>query len=158
ISVGTALIAGNNFPFMALVLYAVPVLATGWVIWLLVTSALSWPIRRNGLILFFLVVGALFSSLRVDGMDGNFEAMFNWRWTPTPEQVLLSTLKSTSTVPVNPGATTVTELTELEEQPGDWPGFRGPERDSRLTGVQIETNWEQSPPKLLWRHRIGPGW
>lgn len=158
VSVGTALIAGNDFPMMALILYAVPVLATGWVVWLLLSSPLSWPIRRNGLILFFVAVGALFSSLRVDGMDGTFAAKFNWRWTPTPEQVLLSSLKSTNAAPAGNGDVSATDAAELAEQPGDWTGFRGPQRDGRLTGVQIETNWEQSPPKLLWKHRIGPGW
>lgn len=158
VSVGTALIAGNNFPFMALILYALPVLMTGWVVWLLVSSPLSWPIRRNGLILFFVATGAFFSCLRVDGMDGSFAAKFNWRWTPTPEQVLLSDLKSTNAAPTSNDAVSTTDAAELAEQPGDWPGFRGPQRDSRLTGVQIETNWEQSPPKLVWKHRVGPGW
>ena len=41
---------------------------------------------------------------------------------------------------------------------GDWPGFRGANRDGKLVGVQISTDWEKAPPKLLWKHRVGPGW
>lgn len=153
-SVGTILVAGKNFPVLALVLYAVPVVASLWVGWLLVAARLNWSVRRAGLILIFLVVGTVCSLRRLDGMDGEFNAAFSWRWMTTPEQQLLSELQATS---LNSNLDVAVDVAATPDEE-DWPGFRGRHRDGRLVGYKIKTDWDQSPPKELWRHRIGPGW
>jgi outer membrane protein assembly factor BamB len=97
-----------------------------------------------------LLACGVFTLLRTGGMSGDGDSDFHWRWTPTPEERLLALAddelaahRSTPTA-ANPGA--------------NWPGFRGPDRDGIVRGVQIATDWSRSPPDELWRRPIGPGW
>ena len=142
--------ADKNFAGFPLLIYGLPTLVTAWVGWLVVSFFLSWPVRRAGLVLVLVAVGAVCCSLRFDGVNGTFSPEFSWRWIRTPEQKFLAESESMRHVEVPPAA--------INEQPGDWSGFRGPRRDSRLPGVRIKTDWGQSPPEALWRHRVGPGW
>lgn len=157
VTIATSLVSGINFPVMALIMFAAPAVATGWVGWLLVSGIFSWQIRRTGVIMIFIATGVVCSLLRLEGMTGEFASKFSWRWNPTSEQMLLSELNVSS--PGTPTENTKsTDASDLVMQAGDWPGFRGPERDGRLVGVSIKTDWKASPPKELWRHRVGPGW
>ncbi len=51
---------------------------------------------------------------------------------------------------------TVSEPLVLED--GDWPGFRGPGFLGEQEHPPIATDWSKSPPKLLWKRRVGPAW
>jgi outer membrane protein assembly factor BamB len=75
------------------------------------------------------------------------------------------------TVPVAVETPKELDVTQVSNQPaalpgapdevktgGNWPGFRGPQRDGTIPGVLIETNWAASPPVELWRRPIGPAW
>lgn len=149
----TWLLADASFRGLALVLYAAPWVATLWVGWLAISWRLSWPVRRAGILLVFALLSVDCLLLRVDGVTGNIIAKLSWRWTSTPEQQYLAELHSKAATPE-----TTPSRPASSEQSDDWPGFRGLQRDGRLSGVRIRTDWQQSPPRQLWRHRIGPGW
>ena len=150
ITVATALLVHQNYQ-MGLVLFGLPWALTLWVGWLLATPFLTWPVRRLGLLACILLLGAYCTLIRVDGTTGEFDATVNWRWTPTPEDIFLASRSSAP--PLTAATPAVLTLT-----PGDWPEFRGPERDGHARGVRIATDWTESPPQARWRKRIGPGW
>lgn len=107
---------------------------------------------------------------------------YHWRWTPTPEAVLLAdgddipdavaasppTAELPAAEPLGPtvrvataDATLIpvpTPVTSTPLMPIEWSGFRGPARDGVVRGVHIHTDWSAAPPVELWRRPIGPGW
>ena len=70
---------------------------------------------------------------------------YQWRWQ-TPDREL-EQLESQ-------------EATELDWQttPNDYPRFLGNGYWAEVSGVELETDWEANPPKLLWKEKIGAGW
>jgi outer membrane protein assembly factor BamB len=133
------------------IIRALPLATTAWVGWLLVTPGLRWPARRVGSLVAIVLALGYCTLLRFDGADSSFTPAVSWRWSPTAEDLYLADLSARQAA--QPDSAAPPEL-----QPGDWPGFRGPSRDGRLSGVRIATDWEQNPPRQLWRQRIGPGW
>jgi outer membrane protein assembly factor BamB len=47
---------------------------------------------------------------------------------------------------------------DLTVTPGDWPGYRGANRDGVATGTPIARDWSTNPPKEVWRQPIGGGY
>jgi outer membrane protein assembly factor BamB len=140
-----------SYPGVGLIIYGLPIVTSAMVAWLVLSFFLSWPIRRVGLAVVLLLAWGYFPLLRLEGLNGSFTPKTHWRWTPTPEEKLLAELAGRK--PAEAAAPAALTL-----QPGDWPAFRGPGRDSRYTGPRLATDWGQHPPSEVWRHRIGPGW
>jgi outer membrane protein assembly factor BamB len=168
-----------------------PYLALALVGWAVATRHLKDGVRRAALVAAVFLACAPFDIIRTAGIKGGAGGEFHWRWTPTPEQLLLAkggdepkplppptaaaaspgapaeTAKETpsATASVKPAAVTARAAAEetppasaAMDTPAEWPGFRGPNRDSIIHGVQIKTDWSTSPPVEIWRRPIGPGW
>jgi outer membrane protein assembly factor BamB len=139
---------------MGLLMFGLPLVTTGWVGWLVLTRRMSPAVQQVGMLVVFALAWGYLDLQRFDGIDGSMEAEMNWRWSPTAEERYLAEREREG-----PGkAENIADQGPLVLQPGDWPAFRGKARDGRLIGVHIATDWNEQPPKQLWRHRIGPGW
>jgi outer membrane protein assembly factor BamB len=152
VGVGVALLADKSaLGFM--LMPGLPLVLTAWTLGFILVR--HWrPGQRVLVVASILCLGwAAFLLVRTQGVSGDFQYTLQWRMNPSPEQKYLQELERTEQ-PRLPGH----DGPGLTVGPGDWPGFRGPDRDGNLRGVRIATDWEASAPKLLWRRRIGPAW
>jgi outer membrane protein assembly factor BamB len=167
-------IAGGAMGNLAYVL-AIPTLTVGLVAWAVASRRLARGARAGAVVVAVLFGCLPWILLRTGGLTADGKSDFHWRWTKTPEEQLLAQSAGEST-----GATPAPVAAELPKEPlpatsdapartetpapatpvrrAEWPGFRGPDRDGVIHGVQIATDWSQSPPVQLWRRAIGPGW
>ena len=97
----------------------------------------------------------LLTLVRVEGTDGQINPRLGWRFVPTAEERLLQEESRTRPAPAHEPAAAGEPVVV---QPGDWPGFRGPNRDGRNETDEITTDWQSQPPRELWRRKVGPGW
>jgi outer membrane protein assembly factor BamB len=140
---------------VGLVIYGLPIVLTVGVVWLAITPSVGRGLRLGGLLAVLALAWGYNALLRFDGIDGEFNAAFAWRWSPTAEDRFRAEREGKAEPkPVAVAA----DAPKLTARPGDWVGFRGPERDGRLTGFRVATDWKAKPPELLWKHRVGPGW
>lgn len=115
--------------------------------------------------------------VRTSGIYGATGASYHWRWTPTPEELLLAKGDDlpppVAVAPVTPAPVAAPAIVEsvpgrpappavVVSEPlmpiGEWPGFRGSDRNSVVRGVTVATEWAATPPVELWRRAVGPGW
>jgi outer membrane protein assembly factor BamB len=118
--------------------------------WLCAAFVASLFAGRRWVTVAAVIVASLgWTLVRTDGVTGNFETDFSWRWSATAEERFLAS--EASAVPE-------VEVVEEIEPTSAWPGFRGPERDGVVHGTSIGTDWSTDPPRELWRRPVGPGW
>ena len=158
-------------------IYALPaVLAPVFVAWAVLTRGFSDVVRRATMIAAIFLACGVWLLFRTDGISGG-GSQVTWRWTKTAEERLLAkgedanvtaAKSSAATAPASSdepvalptaaGTPPVAPRPSLRAKEAEWPGFRGPNRDSAIDDVRINADWTTSPPVQLWRRPIGPGW
>ena len=169
---------------MLLYIAAIPGLSLALVVWAVATARLSNGVRRATMVVAILLACAPWALVRTAGVIGAAGPEYHWRWTPTPEELLLAQADDTPPMapaapapvetPITPAApvaapvasasapavpaTAGTAPSTPDVTRAEWPGFRGPDRDGTVHGVRVNTDWSAAPPVEMWRRPIGPGW
>jgi outer membrane protein assembly factor BamB len=136
----------------SIVLLSLPWVFTVGTLWLLVSRSLTLSSRRLGFVVAMILTLAYFDLIRWDGLDAMQKAEISWRWVPTNEQSFLESHEKTNT------AAAAGMSKPWSPQPGDCLEYRGPNRDGVVPDVKIATEWQDHPPKQLWKKRVGPAW
>lgn len=92
--------------------------------------------------------------VRIDSFYGNMIPRLAWRWQPTAEQQVKSYFVSATSRP----AAGKEVASSFAESDNDFPQFLGRNRNGTVSNVQLSSDWQNRPPKLLWNHPVGLGW
>ena len=159
------LLKHESMGLLWIVTYALPFVLLAFVAAVSAGRNLPTNSRRLTIAGAILISSLGWSLVRTEGIDGDHKATFVWRWSATDEQLLLAKPIPTPSLPAVEPTVSQPTAPAAEPKPAtptpvapEWPGFRGPNRDSVVPGVTIATDWSQSPPVEVWRKPIGPGW
>ena len=141
----------ESMPFQRRNLTSYPIGAGGMLlllIWWAFFSRATLKLRVGLPLAFIAAVAGWFGLFRVVGVTGDLVPVFGLRW------------KSASTSPeaVVPESGKTSVAAAVGEVVGSYPQFLGPDRNGRLSGPLLSTNWEEMPPRVLWRKPAGAGW
>lgn len=133
---------------------AVPATGLALLVWWLFFCGLTVRARLIGLAAAAGALALLCGLVRFDGLEGDMHPRWAFRWQQPAEQraeefFARATDKAASAASAH-SAWTIT--------PADWPEFRGHGRQGIVRAGSIRRDWAAVPPKLVWKHPVGPGW
>jgi outer membrane protein assembly factor BamB len=140
---------------MGPLMYSVQTMLTAWVIWLFAMRGAAASTCRNGMIVIAVLAWVWALGIRADGLAGDGSPQLYPRWTASGEEQFLA---AQSNAKQQPAADAAASTAPLKAAKTDWPAFRGADRDGAVHGVEIRTDVSETPPKEVWKIRVGPGW
>ena len=150
---------GENRPYLdwACVFVIWPLTVFLLLLWWTFWSRLPWQTRGQGLVLLAIIGGTSLAAFRFDEFNGAMIPRFSPRWQPSKKDHASEFFKSAEATKSTATKDDFTNET-LVPTAGDWPAFRGPNRDDVVVGESLRSDWDAKPPKQLWKHPIGSGW
>lgn len=138
----------GDFAIATIVTYLAAVLIwlSGWLVLMLTGFRRLW---KYVLAVPLLMVLGLFGAFRFDRVDGELRPQFSWRWGRAP---------NLPNVNAPDNSTPLTITVSSESRPTDAAQFLGPNRNATWNDTEIESDWQNQPPEILWRQSIGEGW
>ena len=114
-------------------------------------SRISFGAKVLGATAFAALLVGLWFTVEIEYDGAMLPDGVRWRTADSPEQQALRFAAANQVdAPAAEGA--------LLRRAGDWPQFLGPDRDGMLPDATIRTDWAENPPRVVWRHPVGPGW
>ena len=150
---------GENRPYLdwACVFVIWPLTVFLLLLWWAFWSRLPWRIRGLGLLVIAVSGGSSLAALRFDEFDGGMIPRFSPRWRPSKKDRAAEFFQTAAANIASSGPHDFANES-LVPTAGDWPAFRGPNRDDVVIGESLRTDWDAKPPKQLWKQPIGSGW
>jgi outer membrane protein assembly factor BamB len=139
------------------VIKVVPATLLLLILWWIAISGVRWTTRFIGVGVLAAFALLFLAAFRLDGFTGDFIPQLSLRSSPTQDERMATFFEKETAGAGAPDSTSASDE-RLEVTDGDWPGFRGPLQDGILRTETIRTDWDDRPPKQLWRHPVGLGW
>jgi outer membrane protein assembly factor BamB len=130
-----------------------PMALTAWALWMLLARTLTLSPAGLGALAVVWLTWSSLALIRVDGVSGDLQGDYRWRWSPSAEDLFQTELAARMDA-----ASETPDSEQVASTDGDWIAFRGPMRDGVIRGVNISADWSAKPPRQVWRQRVGPGW
>ena len=144
-----ALLLGDRFGKMFAVLWGVPATGAAAIVWSWLSRSWRESTREIGLGAVAALAFLPWLCVRSNGQVGDGMVSFSPRWKPLPDTALAGPPSAAKS------AVKHVATTSQPASPGDWPGFRGKDRNSLVAAAAPPTT---AAPREVWRRKVGLGW